>query len=172
MADVSRDFFCERGACGQDVQIVDREWPSGEIPLTQATYERGLDLGLRVLWAGLALASAEDLAAFVAFTITQRTEAVRSLAGGSLPSSDSGLRDAANAAFADAAQGDRRRRDEGRALRELAEDKALDAPTPVEAMIASRRALRAIDASGGNGGVAQREQTDFLANRVIPGGIR
>ncbi len=165
---IRRDWVASLGACGTDYERAVQLFGEG-VDLSPASVARARAAGLNLLWMAVRLLDEPGRAAFMAYTVTERTRLLTVLLGQAPPKGTAALRKAATAAWhrwATAIPEDLASRSLAIVLRELARDIELGAPTPAELEEAGLAVLRARSYAGEDQIPMRDAMVDWIVARV------
>jgi len=167
---VTTTWLAGMNACGPEFDAFRQHFGDG-LEVTWAAFDAAEGQGLNLIWLGLRLLPPPYLPEFVALTIAERQEAVRSLSpGGDAPASAPALRAASAGAWERWQEtGAHAPRSLAIALRDLANDLTL-APLRIgaqEAERAVRHCLRAVSMAGLEEGPVRRRLCEWMAEKIM-----
>lgn len=165
---IRREAVRALGACGDDYKRA-VEMFGDFVDLSPATVAQARAAGLNLLWMGVRLLDEPGRAAFMAYTLAERTRLLTVLLGASPPASAAGLRQAGDAAWqqwATTTPDDIDARSRATVLREAARDMEKQAPTPAELESAGLAVQRAASYAGEDQIPMRDAMVDWIVARV------
>ncbi len=168
MVHIDRAQIEKLGACGDDharalALFGDR------VEITPASVAAARAAGINLLWMGVRLLDEPGRAAFMAYTLAERTRLLTVLLGAAPPASAAGLRQAADAAWqqwATTTPDDIDARSRATVLRETARDTEKGAPKPPELEAAGLSVQRAASYAGEDQIPIRDAMVDWIVARI------